>query len=101
MAKAAVDFRTLPFDANKVDASGKNVGGKVYWKLYVIENLIRIVVHSVLTVQLGPNWWTIAADPNTQKEVAKLMKSYGNRPWHSTPGKHEVYYLFLSCLTKI
>jgi hypothetical protein len=101
MAKAAADFRTLPFDANKVDASGKNVGGKVYWKLYAIENLIRIVVHSVLTAQLGPNWWTIAADPKTQQDIADLKRSYGKKPWYSTPGKHEVYYLLLSQLTKI
>ena len=101
MPKTATDFRVHPFDAKKVDSSGKNVGSKVYWKLYAIENLIRIMVHSVLTAQLGQNWWTVVAHPNRQKETAKLMKSYGNRPWHSTPGKHEVYYLVLSDLTKI
>ena len=101
MAKAAADFRTLPFDLNKVDASGKNVGGKVYWKLYAIENLIRIVVHSVLTAQLGPTWWSIAVDPTTQKEVERLKRSYGKKPWYSTPGKHEIYYLVLSELTKV
>lgn len=101
MAKIATDFRTHPFDTKKVESSGKNVGTKVYWKLYAIENLIRIVIHSILTAQLGSAWWTLVADPKMQKDVAGMMKSYGNRPWHSTPGKHEVYYLFLSDLTKI
>lgn len=77
------------------------MGGKVYPKLYSIENLIRIVVHSVLTAQMGKNWWTLAADPGLQKEVSKRMTSYGNQPWHSAPGKHEVYYVYLSDLTKI
>jgi hypothetical protein len=29
------------------------------------------------------------------------MKEYASRPWHSTPGKHDVYYTFLSDLSKI
>lgn len=101
MPRSASDFRSHVFDSNKVDAAGKDVGGKVYWKLYAIENLIRVVVHSVLTAQLGKDWWTTAADPTLQKDVSRLMTSYGNRPWHSTPGKHEVYYVYLSDLTKI
>ncbi len=63
--------------------------------------MIRVIVHSVLTVQIGPQWWAAAADPRLQKDVSKLMASYSNRPWHSTPGRHEVYYVLLSDLTKI
>lgn len=101
MAKAVADFRAFAFDSTRIGASGKDVGGKVYPKLYAIENLIRIVVHSVLTAQLGQNWWTIAADPKLQKEVSRRRADYGSRPWHGTPGKHEVYYVYLSDLTKI
>lgn len=88
-------------DIEKVDNTGKDLGSKVYWKLYAIENLIRVVVHSVLTAQIGKDWWTKAADPDLQKQVARRMSDYGSRPWHSTPGKHEVYYIYLSDLTKI
>jgi len=77
------------------------MGGKVYPKLYAIENLIRIVVHTVLTVQLGNNWWSLTADPALQKNVSKRMTSYRKQPWHSAPGRHEVYYVYLSDLTKI
>lgn len=101
MPKAAADFRTYAFDVNRVKAAGKDVGGKVYPKLYAIENLVRIIVHSVLTVQIGQQWWTVAADPALQKEVTKLQQSYSNKPWHSAPGHHEVYYVYLSDLTKI
>ena len=101
MPRTASDFRNYAFDTKRVSLSGKDLGGKVYSKLYAIENLIRILVHSVLTAQLGQNWWAVAADPQLRKDVSKRMASYGNRPWHSTPGKHEVYYVYLSDLTKI
>ena len=101
MPKPVTDFRNHPYDAKRVTASGKDLGAKVYPKLFAIENLVRIVVHSVLTAQLGSNWWALAAGPDLQKAVAKRMADYGNRPWHSTPGKGEVYYVYLSDLTKI
>jgi hypothetical protein len=101
MPKTATDFRSHAFDTIRIDVAGKDVGNKVYWKLYAIENLVRIVVHSVLTVQIGKDWWTQAAAPGLQKEVTKRMSDYSSRPWHSTPGKHEVYYIYLSDLTKI
>jgi hypothetical protein len=101
MAKTAVDFRSRAFDVTHVDASGKDLARTVYWKLYAIENLVRVLVHSILTLQLGKDWWLKAASVDLQKEVARRMTSYGNKPWHSTPGKHEVYYIYLSDLTKI
>lgn len=29
------------------------------------------------------------------------MSEYAGKPWHSTPGRHEIYYAFLSDLNKI
>jgi len=101
MPKAARDFRSHSFDVNRVDIAGKDIGGRVYWKLYAIENLIRVIVHSVLTVQLGKNWFQQVADNDLRKDVARLMTDYASRPWYGTPGKHEIYYVYLSDLTKI
>lgn len=95
------DFRGYAIDAGRLDSSGKYVGRKVYWKLYAIENLIRIIVHSVLTAQVGSNWWNVAVDPGIQGSVRTRMAEYAKQPWHSTPGKHEIYYSFLSDLNKI
>lgn len=95
------DFRTFAFDPERVDAAGKNVGQRVYWQLYVIENLVRVIVHSVLNAQVGANWWTVAVDPGIQGSVTRRRADYANRPWHSTPGRHEIYYAFLSDLNKI
>lgn len=96
-----VDFRTSTFDGSKVDASGKDIGRRVYWKLYVIENVIRVIVHSILTKQIGPNWWIVAVGSGIQRQAQRFKSSYLTRPWHSTPGGHEVYYTNLSDLNEI
>lgn len=95
------DFRNYAFDTGRVDSSGKDVGRKVYWKLYAIENLVRLIVHSVLTAQYGPGWWSVAVDPGIQGQVRTRMAEYAKQPWHSTPGKHEIYYTFLLDLNKV
>jgi len=97
----ASDFRNYAFDQVRVDAAGRNIGGRVYWKLYAIENLVRVVVHSVLTAQAGAGWWSVAVDPRLRQRVTDRMKEYASRPWHSTPGRHDIYYTLLSDLSKI
>jgi hypothetical protein len=97
----AVDFRTQAFDPTRVDASGKEVGRQVYWKLYAIENAVRVLVHSVLSVEIDPHWWTTAADNGIQKTVARFQENYAASPWYTHPGGHEVYFTFLSDLNEI
>lgn len=96
-----VDFRTSSFDIAKVEASGRDVGRKVYWQLYVIENLVRIIIHSVLTAQLHANWWSVAVNQGIQSTAQKFKNQYAKRPWHSAPGSHDIYYVFLSDLNEI
>ena len=98
---APSDFRTSAFDLTRVDNAGKNVGRVVYWKLYAIENIVRVIIHSVLSVQIGPGWWATATAGPLQKRVTSFMASYAQKPWHSTPGKHEIYYTFLGDLNEI
>jgi hypothetical protein len=98
---AVGDFRNYSFDRTNIDSSGKDVGRKVYWKLYAIENLVRVLVHSVLTAQAGTNWWAVAVDPGIRDTIRKRMADYAKRPWHSTPGKHDIYFTFLSDLNRI
>lgn len=95
------DFRTSAFDQLKVEASGKNIGSNVYWKLFAIENLVRVLVHSVLSDQVGPTWWNLVVDPAFQRKVSGRIRSYAARPWHTTPGNHDIYYTYLSDLNKI
>jgi hypothetical protein len=101
MPSAYKDFRNFVFDPNRVDAAGKDVGHKVYWKLYAIENLVRVIVHSVLSAQVGNNWWVNAVDPTIKDNVQRRKTDYAKQPWHSPPGMHDIYYAFLSDLSKI
>jgi len=95
------DFRLLPFQIPKVVASGKYIGRTSYWKLYAIENFVRVLVHSVLTVQINIQWWNIAVDYKTDGKVIRVMNDYARQSGHSSPGTHKIYYLFLPDLVKI
>lgn len=97
----AVDFRSRPFDISRMDASGKEIGRNVYWRIYAIENLVRVIIHTVLSAQIGPNWWTTAASPSIQHKERVRRARYQNNPWHSSPGGHGLYLVDLSDLTEI
>lgn len=96
-----LDFRRAAYDPTRVDASGKFIGRQVYWRLYSIENFARILIHTVLSVQLGAGWWTTAVDPSIQQRVSRFRQDYAGKPWHSTPGRHDLYYAGLADLSKI
>lgn len=96
------DFRAAPgFDLGRVNTAGRDVGRRVYWKLYAIENVARVIVHSVLSAQIGSAWWTTAADPGLQKKAQGFRSRYTSKPWHSSPGSHDIYYVDLSDLNEI
>ncbi len=98
---AVTDFRNAPLSLARIDSCGRDVGRRSYWKLYAIENLLRIVIHSVLTVEIKPGWWEVAADKTLRGMVEDFKALYAANPQHSKPGKHEIYYTFLSDLNKI
>ncbi len=98
----AKDFRTVKaFDTKAVDRSGKDVGKRTYWKLYAIENAVRVLIHSVLSAQIGAGWWSSAVDPSLQKKAEGFRKRYLARPWHTAPGSHGIYYIDLADLNEI
>lgn len=94
------DFRLSPFHIHKVGSSGKLIGKKIYWKLYTIENTFRILIHSVLSVQINPEWWTIAVDRKIQNKAQQFQNNYFKKAWHGKPGKHSLYYIDLRILMK-
>jgi hypothetical protein len=95
------DFRGHAFAPARIDSSGREIGRRLYWKLYAIENLLRIVVHSVLSQQIGANWWALAVNVKLQDDVKDLKQKYASKPQHGAPGKHDIYYTYLSDLNKI
>lgn len=98
---APADFRLHKFDASRVTTSGRYLGHRSYWKLYVLENIIRVLVNSILTVELGQNWWERAVDGDIRKDVDRLRKQYSGQAWRSNPGKHGIYFVSLGALNEI
>jgi hypothetical protein len=96
-----VDFRTLAFDTDRVAASGRHVGRRVFPKLYAIENILRSIIHSILSAQSGANWWDTMVAQNIKDKVEKFRDKYARRPRHSSPGRHGIYYLDLFDLNEI
>lgn len=98
---AVRDFRNSAFKPARIDRCGRHIGSKLYWKLYAIENTIRIVINSVLTDQLGANWWRIAVDPDVISKAARFRSHYAARPRNASPGFTDIHLVFLSDLTDI
>jgi hypothetical protein len=99
---ATSDFRSAGrFDLSRVDTSGRDVGRRVYWKLYAIENVMRVIIHSVLSAQVGADWWSLAVDASLQRKAQRFRATYTSSPWHSSPGKHDIYFVDLADLNEI
>jgi len=95
------DFRQFAFQLNKIVRCGRNVGAEVYWKIYAIENTIRIVIHSVLSAQIHNNWWSVAVDQRIVENAQRFRRSYAANPRNASPGAHDIHLVFLSDLTEI
>ena len=95
------DFRKHSFSSDRIGQCGRFVGSKLYWKLYAIENSFRIVIHSVLTAQMGVNWWALAVEPKVAKKAADRRAAYAARPSNASPGTSDIHLLYLSELTNI
>jgi hypothetical protein len=103
------DYRTLPFHVTRVGDSGRYIGRAIYWKLYAIENLVRVIVNSVLGDEFGySEWWDNAARAvviggrkTLGQRVAEIRADYARHAISSNPGTHDIYYVLLPDLTKI
>jgi|ERR1700722_7782475 len=95
------DFRQFAFQPNRIVRCGRNVGAEVYWKLYAIENTIRIVLHSILSAQIHSNWWPVAVDQRIVGNAQRFRRSYTANPRNASPGTHDIHLVFLSDLTEI
>lgn len=95
------DFRKSRFVEASAERCGHYVADQAYWKLYVIENTLRVVINSVLSIQVGPNWWSTVLDPKKARSIQQFRASYTSRPKHASPGTHDIYLTFLSDLNKI
>jgi hypothetical protein len=95
------DFRIYRYHASRIVRCGQFIGRGWYWKLYVLENTLRMFIHSSLSAQISPQWWDIAVDPQIRKNAERLRHQYAKKLQHTLPGLHDVYYVFLSDLNRI
>jgi hypothetical protein len=95
------DFRTQPLAWNSISECGRYVGCRTYWRLYAIENILRIIAHSVLSVQINPAWLSVTLTHDQMKKIQKMKADYHSQPHRANPGNHDIYYLYLPQLTKI
>lgn len=89
------DFRLSPFDLSLIVRCAKYIGRQPYWKLYAIENLWRVIIHSVLSLQTPDDWWSKLVDKTIQQKSERFQKNYIQKSWHSNPGGHGIYYVDL------
>jgi len=97
-----MDFRKQSqFSIEEVPKSGVYLGKRVYWKFYAVENFYRIIIHSILSVQIDSDWWSIVTPPAIQRKAKKFKENYLKKPWHGAPGKHFIYFTDLNDLNEI
>lgn len=95
------DYRISQFDLSVLVTYGKTIGKKYYWKIYASENIIRVLIHSVLCVQVGLDWWDHVVDPEIKRDARRIRGGYLNRIPQRNPGDHDIYCTYLSGLERI
>ena len=98
-----VDFRrSSNFKAKEVNENGRFMGHSIYWKLYFVENALRVIINTVLSIQVDPSWWEfIYDDTPLMKHAERARRRYLASPSHTYPGKHGIYYVYLHNLGDI
>jgi hypothetical protein len=95
------DFRISSYNPKAIDNCGRFIGHQSYWKLYAIENLFRIIVHSILSVQISYVWWEVAVDGPTRTKAEYRQSLYSRKSPNDKIGRHGIYYLDLRDLNEI
>lgn len=95
------DYRNSNWNTAVLTRYGKKLGKDYYWKIYVSENTIRVIIHSVLVIQVGLDWWDKVVDPGIHRTSIKIKKSYLTQVPPRSPGGHDIYCTYLANLGRI
>lgn len=72
---------------------------KVYAKLFVFENSLRVFVSLIMEKKYGNDWWNLLNTPKAiqmKRGAEKRMADEKRNPWHGKRGSHPIYYTDLS-----
>lgn len=102
----AKDFRDFAFSRQRIENCAKHLGRYIYWKLFIIENSLRIMINSILSVQYyekGGEWWDDLAGGKAKKNAAKNKNRYlvAEAKFFGMPGKHPIYFVDMKDLGQI
>jgi hypothetical protein len=99
IGKKIIDTFGLPQNlANEADRMSE-----IYPMMFVLENLMRYVVMSVLTEAYKDDWWN---QPNVvsndiKRDVERRKTQEGANRWHYERGSHEIFYTNFGDLSSI
>jgi len=95
------DYRNFNWNTGVLTTYGKTLGKDYYWKIYVSENTIRVMIHSVLAIQVGPDWWDKVVDPGIRGTATRIRNNYLTQTPQRNPGRHDIYCTYLPNLGRI
>lgn len=96
------DFRRYAaYQRKRVSDTGKSVGRDSYWRLFAAENTLRILLNSVLLVEVGPDWWTQTVAPPMQARASRIAAANAAPSRFLRAGPHGLYFLFLPDLAEV
>lgn len=95
------DYRNFNWNIAGLTSYGKKLGKDYYWKIYVLENTIRVIIHSVLAIQVGPDWWDKVVDPGIRGNALTIRNKYLTQAPQRSPGRHDIYCTYLPSLGRI
>lgn len=98
---ASADFRRGPYSERRVRTAGAHLGRTSYARLYAAENLLRIIIHSILDAQIGSGWWNKAVSRPILNDVEGIKRPYSLNPGMTPAGPHDIYYTQLKHLGEI
>ena len=105
MPAAVEDFRKFSYSTARLYASGKYLGKNTYWKIYFLENVLRLIIHTVLAAQYykDKEWWEDLAGEGAKNSYKRNRKRYltQDAKLFSIPGKHPLYYIDIKDLNEI
>ena len=68
--------------------------------MYFVENTLRVTINSILSIEIGKNWWDVAVDFNIRTKVERFKSQYKGSKL-PTIGRHGLYFIGLGDLNEI
>lgn len=88
------------FEPRALNRVALAVGRNGYKRLHVAENLLRVAIHSILYVEIGPDWWGQAISPVLSGGAEGRRRNRLGNLRFGPPGPELLRYMFLSDLAE-